>query len=163
MLSKEYYSYIIHTLMKNSAYPPPFYREPPLSGLPPSIFTRKSRRHLPWFFQKSWFPSPPLRRGEGGWHWLCNTSTVYWWFILISRNESLNTHLNDFVSLELLLYADYYGKIPYNNQIIKEKDLLTQGCNSNRTKMEKTWQNMRNLYSVKDSTFSMWQSCLGKV
>ena len=90
-------------------------------------------------------------------------STVYWWFILISGNESLNTHLSNFVSLELLLYADYYGKIPYNNKIIKEKDLLTQGCNSNRTKMEKTWQNMRNLYSVKDSTFSMWQSCLGKV
>ena len=90
-------------------------------------------------------------------------STVYWWFILISGNESLNTHLSNFVSLELLLYADYYGKIPYNNKIIKEKDLLTQGCNSNRTKMEKTWQNMRNLYSAKDSTFSMWQSCLGKV
>ena len=90
-------------------------------------------------------------------------STVYWWFILISGNESLNTHLSNFVSLVLLLYADYYRKIPYNNQIIKEKDLLTKGCNSNRTKMEKTWQNMRNLYSAKDSTFSMWQSCLGKV
>ena len=90
-------------------------------------------------------------------------STVYWWFILISGNESLNTRLSNFVSLVLLLYADYYRKIPYNNQIIKEKDLLTKGCNSNRTKMEKTWQNMRNLYSAKDSTFSMWQSCLGKV
>ena len=175
MLSKEYYCYIIHTLMKNSAYPPPFYREPPLSGLPPSIFTRKSRCHLPWFFQKSWFPSlsppPPPSPPHpllGGritltmQHFTIR-STVYWWFILISGNESLNTHLSNFVSLVLLLYADYYRKIPYNNQIIKEKDLLTKGCNSNRTKMEKTWQNMRNLYSAKDSTFSMWQSCLGKV
>ena len=170
MLSKEYYCYIIHTLMKNSAYPPPFYREPPLSGLPPSIFTRKSRCHHPWFFQKFWFPSlppPPPPTDRGGitltMQHFAIRSTVYWWFILISGNESLNTHLSNFVSLELLLYADYYGKIPYNNKIIKEKDLLTQGCNSNRTKMEKTWQNMRNLYSVKDSTFSMWQSCLGKV
>ena len=111
-------------------------------------------------------PPPPPPTGGGGTltmqHFTIR-STVYWWFILISGNESLNTRLSNFVSLVLLLYADYYGKIPYNNQIIKEKDLLTQGCNSNRTKMEKTWQNMRNLYSVKDSTFSMWQSCLGKV
>ena len=111
-------------------------------------------------------PPPPTDRGGGitlTMQHFAIRSTVYWWFILISGNESLNTHLSNFVSLELLLYADYYGKIPYNNKIIKEKDLLTQGCNSNRTKMEKTWQNMRNLYSVKDSTFSMWQSCLGKV
>ena len=111
-------------------------------------------------------PPPPLQIGGGitlTMQHFAIRSTVYWWFILISGNESLNTHLSNFVSLELLLYADYYGKIPYNNKIIKEKDLLTQGCNSNRTKMEKTWQNMRNLYSVKDSTFSMWQSCLGKV
>ena len=110
-------------------------------------------------------PPPPLLGGRitlTMQHFTIRTP-VYWWFILISGNESLNTHLSNFVSLELLLYADYYGKIPYNNKIIKEKDLLTQGCNSNRTKMEKTWQNMRNLYSVKDSTFSMWQSCLGKV
>ena len=112
-------------------------------------------------------PPPPPPTDRGGitltMQHFAIRSTVYWWFILISGNESLNTHLSNFVSLELLLYADYYGKIPYNNKIIKEKDLLTQGCNSNRTKMEKTWQNMRNLYSVKDSTFSMWQSCLGKV
>ena len=64
LLSKEHYSYKIHTLLMESRAYRPFYREPPYMNYPP--FLQESLDSPSMTFQKS---QPPLQIRRGSSHY----------------------------------------------------------------------------------------------